>query len=395
MCQFLYVSLEICCYFFLSCGKIVIRDFFRGEDLQEEDYVNFIKLDSTVAEKRKRINRIKMAIIIIIIVMMLLPTILCIVLGVQVSRLQENVNDLMEIHGRVEQPINITKGKENYAYAAEKPDSDKADKQEENQKENIDAAEPSKENLNLSESDQRQRKHAVKSNQASADAFDASKSSDSRDGIYAGKTVYLTFDDGPSIYTNDILDILAEYDVKATFFVIGKTDDESKEAYRRIVEEGHTIGMHSYSHNYNQIYKSIEDFDKDFTNLWDLLYDIIGYRLKIYRFPGGSANQVNPDGMEKFIRYLNDKSVVYFDWNVENKDATGIRYTKEELIDNVLTDVARKKRSIVLMHDSSAKGTTVESLAELIETLLSEGASILPLTQEVPPIQQIEADSIE
>jgi peptidoglycan/xylan/chitin deacetylase (PgdA/CDA1 family) len=99
--------------------------------------------------------------------------------------------------------------------------------------------------------------------------------------------------------------------------------------------------------------------------------------------------------MEKFIRYLNDQSVVYFDWNVVNKDATGVQYTKEELIDNVLTDVAKKKRSIVLMHDSSTKGTTVDSLPALIETLLSEGASLLPLTEDVPPIQQIEANSIE
>lgn len=347
--------------------------------MQEEDYVNIGKQDSSGAEKRKRINQIKIAIIVIVLMMMLLPTILCIALGIKVSRLQKNVNDLMERNGRSEQSIHSIKGNENYAYAAEKPDDEEAD-----------VSLPDAEKMPKNNIDQI----------VAAAALDASEQTDrtldkTEDGIYAGKTVYLTFDDGPSLYTNDILTILAEHDVKATFFVVGKTDDESKEAYRRIVEEGHTLGMHSYSHDYDQIYRSIDDFDKDFTKLWDLLYDIIGYRPRIYRFPGGSANQVNPDGMEKFIRYLNDKSVVYFDWNVVNKDATGVRYTKEELIDNVLTDVARKKRSIVLMHDSSTKGTTVESLAELIETLLSEGASILPLTQEVPPIQQIEADSIE
>ncbi len=115
--------------------------------------------------------------------------------------------------------------------------------------------------------------------------------------------------------------------------MVGKTDDESKEAYRRIVEEGHTLGMHSYSHDYDQIYRSVDDFDKDFTKLWDLLYDIIGYRPRIYRFPGGSANQVNPDGMEKFIRYLNDKSVVYFDWNVVNKDVPPIQQIEADSIE--------------------------------------------------------------
>lgn len=387
MCKILYVLLEICCYFFQPCGKIGIRDFYRGEDLQEEDYVNIYKPESIVAEKRKRINRIKTAIIIIIMIMVLLPIILCIVLGLQVSRLQKNVNELMEMHGRIEQSIHTARGKENYAYAAEKPMNEKAEETGANQTGETAAADLLRKKLGVEDS--------VISGPALADAVDTFKTSVSEEGRYAGKTVYLTFDDGPSMYTDAILDILAEYNVKATFFVVGKTDDELKEAYRRIVEEGHTIGMHSYSHDYKQIYKSLEDFDKDFTKQWDLLYDIIGYRPKIYRFPGGSANQVNPDGMEKFIRYLNDQSVVYFDWNVVNKDATGVQYTKEELIDNVLTDVAKKKRSIVLMHDSSTKGTTVDSLPALIETLLSEGASLLPLTEDVPPIQQIEANSIE
>jgi peptidoglycan/xylan/chitin deacetylase (PgdA/CDA1 family) len=222
-----------------------------------------------------------------------------------------------------------------------------------------------------------------------------SKNEQPVDGIYAGKTVYLTFDDGPSMYTDEILDILDEYNIKATFFVIGKTDDTSKEIYKRIVNEGHTLGMHSYSHKYEKIYNSVKDFDKDFTKLWKLLYDTTGYKPSIYRFPGGSDNLVNKNGMEKFISYLNDKSIIYFDWNVVSGDATGVKYTKDQLIDNVLGGVALKKRSIVLMHDSQTKKTTVDSLPGLLDELIAGGAQILPLDKDVSPIQMIKADSVK
>lgn len=212
--------------------------------------------------------------------------------------------------------------------------------------------------------------------------------------IYKGKKVYLTFDDGPSIYTDEILDILAEYNIKATFFVIGKSDENSKRLYKRIVEEGHTLGMHSYSHVYKKIYNSVEDFDKDFTKLWKLLYDTTGYKPTIFRFPGGSDNSVNKKKKE-IIKYLKKKNIIYYDWNVVNGDATGVTYTKEQLIDNVLKDVAKKKNCIVLMHDSQAKKTTVESLPELIETLIFGNAEILPLDETVPPIQMIKADSVK
>lgn len=220
-------------------------------------------------------------------------------------------------------------------------------------------------------------------------------SSSSRQGRFAGKKVYLTFDDGPSIYTDDILDILKEYGVKATFFVVGKTDSFSKAMYKRIVDEGHTLGMHSYSHKYDIIYNSVEDFDKDFTKLWNLLYDTTGLEPKIYRFPGGSANKVNKKGMDEFIKYLNEKSIVYYDWNVLNGDATNIKYTDEQLINNVLKGVEAKKTSIVLLHDAASKEATVRTLPALLEELLVEGAELYPLDPSVKPIQMIKADSVK
>ncbi|NLK27333.1 MAG: polysaccharide deacetylase [Clostridiales bacterium] len=359
----------------------------------------------TENEKRKRINRIKTAIIIIIIILLIIPTLLCIKLGIQVKRLQQNVDDLLEIHGKFEQSLQSAKEKERYAYAAERPNTDVEPLHTDvNKNENLDSTK--EENTdNKYDGDGKKDFDTDKINEQNTGTsvdpgLDITEDQDpdtikQSKGIYKGKKVYLTFDDGPSIYTNDILDILANYNVKATFFVIGKTDEESKKIYQRIVEEGHTLGMHSYSHDYNKIYNSLEDFDKDFTKLWNLLYDIIGYRPKIYRFPGGSANQVNDNGMEDFIRYLNQKSVIYYDWNVVNKDATGVDYTKEQLVDNVLETMTGKTNCVVLLHDASTKKSTVDSLPVLIETLISGDAQLLPLDETVSPIQQIRADSIE
>ena len=404
---------EKSCYLTSHCVKINHRDYFRGEDLQEEHYEDIYRQRKISLKKRKRVNRIKMVIILFIIIMMIVPLIFNIILAIKVSQLQKNVNELMEMHGKYEQSIKSAKGKENYAYAAEMPPSNPADAndQDTNQHDDIDKTHKSnqssleKENefqreeeigeQEIEEQEIQEQEH-LQSTETEIENFETEEEptiTETNHGIYEGKTVYLTFDDGPSIYTNEILDILADFNVKATFFVIGKTDKASKETYQRIVEEGHAIGLHSYSHDYRKIYNSLEDFEKDFTKLWDLLYDTIGYRPRIYRFPGGSANQVNPDGMQKFIQFLNDNDIVYFDWNVVNKDATGVEYTKDQLIDHVLSGVATKKRSIVLMHDSSTKGATVDSLSELIETLLSEGATILPLNEEVTPIQQIKANS--
>ena len=104
---------------------------------------------------------------------------------------------------------------------------------------------------------------------------------------------------------------------------------------------------------------------------------------------------VNKNGMEDFIRYLNEAKIVYFDWNVLNGDATGNQFTKEQLIKNVINDVAVKENSIVLLHDSETKQTTVDSLPSLLERLISEDAQILPLDNNVPPIQMIKADTIK
>jgi peptidoglycan/xylan/chitin deacetylase (PgdA/CDA1 family) len=410
------------------CVRIVERILTRGEGLQNqnEKITAQDSLDNKGNDyRRRRVNRMKTAIVVIVILFLILPTICCIILGIQVRQLQLQMEKIVELHSE----YGLTYDGENYAYAAEKIPEEKekivhleidemlVTETELDTQSTVDNTNNSDSNtlLNNKEIKLETAMEGIETTiQGDPISFNGNTSSDTATmvqekdqgnnqivytgldaGIYSEKEVYLTFDDGPSIYTDDILDILAKYNVKATFFVVGKTDKGSKEIYKRIVEEGHTLGMHSYSHKYEKIYNSVEDFDKDFTKLWKLLYDTTGYKPSIFRFPGGSDNLVNKNGMEDFIQFLNKEGIVYFDWNVLNGDATGVDYTKEQLIDNVLDGVAYKKRSIVLMHDAQNKKTTVDSLPELLELLITEGAQMLPLDEVVTPIQMIKADSIK
>lgn len=207
--------------------------------------------------------------------------------------------------------------------------------------------------------------------------------------------VYLTFDDGPSANTAAILDILAEYDVKATFFVMGREDEESQALYRRIVEEGHTLGMHSYANRYSEIYQSEEAFVSDYERLRDYLYEVTGEECRYYRFPGGSSNQISNVPMSTLIQFLNREGVVYYDWNVSAGDAASAAYSAEEIVENVTGDVIRYKTSVVLLHDSEDRSVTVEAIRPLIEALLEMDAEILPIDEATQVIQYVKADSAE
>ena len=209
------------------------------------------------------------------------------------------------------------------------------------------------------------------------------------------RKVYLTFDDGPSENTAKILDILKEKNVKATFFVIGQEDEESKELYQRIVAEGHTLGMHSFSHKYSVIYQSLESFSEDMAHLQAYLSEVTGVTPEILRFPGGSSNQVSNTDMTEFIRFLKEKGITYYDWNVASGDATSQAYTPDELVQNVMNDVGRYETSIVLMHDASNKSGTVEALPVMIDKLQELGAELLPIDENTTPIQQIPAESVQ
>ncbi len=215
-------------------------------------------------------------------------------------------------------------------------------------------------------------------------------SEEAQDGQEAAHRVYLTFDDGPSSYTEDILDILDRYEVKATFFVVGKETDSAKEALREIVNRGHTLGMHSYSHKYSELYASVEAFSEDFVRLQDYLEEVTGVRSTVYRFPGGSSNTVSSLNMGEFADYLDSRDVTFFDWNISSGDGGSVLCPVETLVKNATAGIAENTTSVILLHDSADKRTTVEALPIIIENILAmEDTVILPITEDTVPVQHI------
>ena len=310
-------------------------------------------------ERRKRVNRIKTGILVFTGLWMMASVILCVTLFIKVIHLENTLTEISANLPQVEQVKNEEKKNLPKAEASGSVKYDTIDGKAEESQTSVDS-EAKQYNL--------------------AQAGEKSK-------------VYLTFDDGPSDNTQAILDILKKYNVKATFFVTGKTDDLSREMYQKIVAEGHTLGMHSYSHKYSVLYDSMASFEQDYTQIHDYLYEVTGVDCKYYRFPGGSSNRVSNSDMTQFIRYLNDKGITYFDWNVSSGDATSQAYTVDELIQNVMGDVVKYKTSVVLMHDSTVKPTTVEALPALIEQLQGMGAEILPIDENTTPIQHVTVDT--
>lgn len=207
------------------------------------------------------------------------------------------------------------------------------------------------------------------------------------------RKVYLTFDDGPSSNTNRILDILADYDVKATFFVVGKEEEQYQALYRRIVEEGHTLAMHSFSHKYNEIYESVESYSEDLSKLQEFLYNNTGVWCRYCRFPGGSSNTVSRVDMHELIAYLDKQDISYFDWNVSSGDASSAYISPESIVRNCTANLKDYDEAIILMHDAYEKKTTVEALPALIETIQSmDDTKIVPITDDTEPIHHISND---
>ncbi|MBE6895093.1 MAG: polysaccharide deacetylase [Ruminococcaceae bacterium] len=186
------------------------------------------------------------------------------------------------------------------------------------------------------------------------------------------KTVYLTFDDGPSPRTLEILDILKEYNIKATFFILSDEKETSKDIVKRIYNEGHTIGVHSASHSYEKIYKSVDHFLNDFEICFNYIKDIIGEAPNIFRFPGGSVNSYNKNICKDLVDEMTRRGFIYFDWNVSSDDAVK-GYTEESIYNNIINGCKSRKVSVVLMHDSAPKKATVAALKKAIPELISQG----------------------
>lgn len=200
------------------------------------------------------------------------------------------------------------------------------------------------------------------------------------------KAVYLTFDDGPSSNTEAILDALKQTGQKATFFVVGKNIAGREAVVKRIVEEGHTIGIHGYSHDYGATYESVEAFLEDFHQAYDAVYQACGVYPTVFRFPGGSVNAYSRATYQQIIAEMVRRGFVYYDWNVSSEDATGKAYTAGELIQTVMAGVAKEEHPIVLLHDAADKKETANAVAALVEQLQSQGYYCDKLTPTVQPV---------
>lgn len=208
----------------------------------------------------------------------------------------------------------------------------------------------------------------------------------------AAHKVYLTFDDGPSIYTDEILDILKQYDVKATFFVLGKESEDSRNALKRIVAEGHALGMHSYDHQYEKIYASREAFAEDFEKIRDYLFQVTGVESHLYRFPGGSSNTITNVDIHVFTEYLQEQNTVYYDWNVSSGDAAKVSLSAETIYENAIKGIESRPVSVILFHDAASRRTTVDALPMIIEKILSmDNTEILPISMEDEPVQHVKS----
>lgn len=206
--------------------------------------------------------------------------------------------------------------------------------------------------------------------------------------VETGKMIYLTFDDGPSsTITPGVLQILREENVKATFFIINHNDSLNyliKQAY----EDGHTIAIHSYTHNYRQIYQSETAFFEDLKLMSDKLESITGEKPSITRFPGGSSNtvsQFNPGIMTRLAKELTSKGYIYFDWNVGSGDAGGVR-SANEVYQNVVSSLGNKT-NVVLMHDFENNYYTLHALREIIHYGKNHGYTFSNITNVTPQIK--------
>ena len=287
------------------------------------------------AYRKKRVKRIKRIIVGTAIVLLLLPTIMCLFLLVKVHSLEKQIETISKVS-----------------------DSDVVKAQEKE----------------------------VKTTKAPKKASTAEPTIKPTDDTTT-KKVYLTFDDGPGSQTGEILDILKKNHVKATFFVTGKEDASSKKVYQRIVKEGHTLAMHSYSHIQDVIYDSKEAFEKDLKQINRCLYEATGVRTKFYRFPGGSSTQNTSLPIQNFIDVLKKNHYLYLDWNVISPDINNANATKEQVVTGVMQGVDAYDTAVVLMYDVADKPMTVKALPSIIKQIKAKNYELLPVDESMILIQ--------
>lgn len=200
------------------------------------------------------------------------------------------------------------------------------------------------------------------------------------------KIIYLTFDDGPSKNTEEILNILDEYEVKATFFVTGISEEHSamigEEAKR-----GHAVGIHTYSHEYKTIYESVDAYFKDFNKTSDLIKAQTGNTTKIMRFPGGTSNTISKKYssgiMSELAKQVAEQGYAYYDWNAENGDGNS-HLSADTLVRTALASVKGKDTVMMLMHDGGGNKATVKALPVILKSLKEQGFQFRIIDEDTP-----------
>lgn len=211
------------------------------------------------------------------------------------------------------------------------------------------------------------------------------------------KIAYLTFDDGPSKNTLDILKVLKDYNVKATFFVNGHK--AHTDLYKKIADDGHALANHTYSHDYKTIYSSVDNFKNDVKKLDNFLTEVTGEEPNfILRYPGGSNNTIsrrygNKNIMGEIISEMHKEGYVYFDWNVDSTDAAAYRQSKDKIVNSVLNGSKHTKKAVILMHDLDPKTTTVQALPEVIQGLKEQGFIFDIMTKDTEGTQFTKVDN--
>ncbi len=205
-----------------------------------------------------------------------------------------------------------------------------------------------------------------------------------------GSYIYMTFDDGPGYHvTEKILDTLKANNIRATFFIVNYADDRIP-ILKRMIEEGHTIGIHTWSHDYSVCYATKDAYYEGVLKMKEKIRDDLGYDAYCIRFPGGSSNTVSKKYTEGVMTYLtqkmHDEGFKYYDWNVDSTDAEGNNRPVETLVENVTSGLKKGRGNVVLCHDIDSKETTAEALQSIIDYGKENGYEFMPISRNTPEV---------
>lgn len=202
---------------------------------------------------------------------------------------------------------------------------------------------------------------------------------------YEEGTIYFTFDDGPSQYTYSFLEYLKKHNVKATWFVVPSREQWNMDALKAIADQGHTIGVHSYTHDYKKIYASVEAYLEDFHEAWSIIREATGQTPQLFRFAGGSNNDFNVDTRDAIIKEMTRRGFRFYDWNVDSGDVDGA--TWQDMYNSIPRDCRNLKRPIILMHDSAGTKNALYVFEDVLKLLIGEGYKFDALHNDTQPIQ--------